>query len=1301
MATLLLAAAGASIGGGFGGSILGLSGAVIGRAVGATLGRVIDQKLLGSGSRAVETGRVDRFRLMGASEGAPVGMVWGRMRVAGQVIWASRFKETARRTGGGKGAPPSPAVTEYSYSVSLAVALCEGEITRVGRIWADGVEISPGDVSFRVYPGSESQLPDPKIEVTEGVGKAPSYRGIAYVVFEDLQLGDYGNRVPQFSFEVVRAAQGASDGTDPDLRSLQGVVLIPGTGEYALASSPVYYSRGLGQNIPANMNCPSGRSDFATSFSALTGDLPQLQSVSLVVSWFGGDLSAADCNVQPKVENAFEDAAGMPWRAGGIARASAATVAQINGRPAYGGTPADQSVVEAIRAVTAAGKKVVFYPFVLMDQEPGNTLIDPYTGNVGQPAFPWRGRITTSIAPGQLGSPDRTAAAAGEVAAFFGTAQAGHFTVNGTSVAYNGPVKWSYRRFILHYATLCAAAGGLDAFVIGSEMRGLTSIRGAGDSFPSVDALRALAADVRAILGPGVKIGYAADWSEYAGYDDGSGNRYFNLDPLWADTNIDFVGVDNYVPLSDWRDGDSHADAGAGTIYNLGYLKGNIAGGEGYDWYYASDADRDAQVRTPITDGANAEPFVFRVKDFRNWWENPHHDRIGGVRVPVASPWQPRSKPIWFTEFGCPAVDKGTNEPNKFVDPKSSESSLPRYSDGRRDDLVQMQYLRAMLGYWSDPAQNPVSDVYAGSMVDVGRMHAWAWDVRPYPQFPANVGLWSDGDNYRLGHWLNGRTSAQPLSRVVAEICARSGQDAYDVSGLYGVVRGYSVTDVTSARSALQPLMLAYGFEALERDGILVFRMRTGRRDGIVLQDDLAVSDELASGLETARSSEADVAGRVQLTFVSADGDFSTLSVEAVFPDDTSDTLAQSDFPLALTRAEGQRTVERWLAEARVARDTARFVLPPSRAALGAGDVVELTHGALPGLYRIDRMESAGVLTADAVRIEGGVYAGSDESEERVIPRPFIPVAPVDAMFLDLPLMTGDEVPHAPHLAVAANPWPGTVAAYSSDQDAGYVLNTMIVSQAVTGTTETPMGPANPWLFDRGPALRVKISEALSSVGEFQLLNGSNLMAIGDVTPGNWELFQFEQAALVAEGVYDLSRRLRGQAGTEFLGASGWPAGSKVVLIDAALKQIALGLAERDLTRHYRIGPSRRSPDDASYVHLAAAFSGAGLRPYAPAHLRTTKLAGDRVFDWIRRTRIGGDSWSGYEVPLGETSEAYLLRIMQGTVVLREALVDTPSFTYSASQAASDGAVVPYEVEVAQISDLFGPGPFTRITVDV
>ena len=229
MATLVLGAAGAAIGGSLGGSVLGLSAAVIGRAAGATVGRALDQRILGSGADAVEHGRIDRFRLTGASEGAAIPRLTGRMRVGGQVIWASRFKESRSTSGGGgKGGPKAPKTTSFTYSVSFALALCEGEIRRIGRIWADGEEVARDSVPLRLYHGSEDQQPDALIEAIEGTGKAPAFRGTAYVVIEDLELSRFGNRVPQFSFEVVRDADAPEVG--PVVTDLiRGVAIVPGT----------------------------------------------------------------------------------------------------------------------------------------------------------------------------------------------------------------------------------------------------------------------------------------------------------------------------------------------------------------------------------------------------------------------------------------------------------------------------------------------------------------------------------------------------------------------------------------------------------------------------------------------------------------------------------------------------------------------------------------------------------------------------------------------------------------------------------------------------------------------------------------------------------------------------------------------------------------------------------------------------------------------------------------------------------------------------------------------------------------
>ncbi|RPE71299.1 putative tail protein [Pacificibacter maritimus] len=1299
MATIVLSAVGAAAGASIGGGVFGLSSVVIGRAIGATIGRAIDQRVMGVGSQVVETGKVDRFRLTGASEGTAIAQVYGRMRVGGQVIWATQFQEQSTTSGGGKGGAQQPKVTEYSYSISLAIALCEGEISRIGRIWADGIEIEPTDLTMEVYTGSEDQMPDPKMETVEGAGNVPAYRGLAYVVLQDLNLARFGNRVPQFTFEVMRPDQ--AEGPKSDLTHLvNAVAMIPGTGEYALATSPVYLQSGLGETVAVNVNSRSGKTDFDSSVDALKDELPNCGSTSLVVSWFGDDLRVGNCSLLPKVEQAASDAADMPWTVAGFTRSTAALVPRDgDDRVVYGGTPSDQSVIEAITALQNAGQDVMFYPFILMDQQNGNGLTDPWTGASDQPALPWRGRITTSMAPGQTGSTDGTSAADAEVANFIGTAQISDFAIVDGAVQYSGPNEASYRRMILHYAHLCVAAGGVEAFCIGSEMRSLTRIRGA-NGFPAVDALVQLAADVRAIVGPECKVSYAADWSEYSGYSI-DGNLYYPLDTLWADDNIDFIGIDNYMPLSDWRDEDGHADEAYGSIYNLDYLKDNIEGGEGYDWYYAFDEHADAQIRTPIQDGAYGEDWVWRYKDLRGWWENDHHERLNGVRVEAPTSWEPKSKPIWFTEIGCAAIDKGTNQPNKFIDIKSSESSLPKYSNGRRDDFIQLQYVRALTEYWAQSDVNPVSDIYGAQMIDMSRAHVWAWDGRPFPAFPTVTSLWSDGGNYTKGHWLNGRSTARSLGDVVAEICTRSGVKDFNTKELYGLVRGYTVGEISGARSALQPLMLAFGFEAIERDGILTFRSRDGKSKAMVSSEQLALTADQESAVQLTRAPEAEVAGKVRLSFVDADADYGMRAEEAVFADEESRLVSQSELPLALTRAEGRQIVERWLAEARIARDTARFSFAPSDFELGAGDVISLEDKDGKSLYRIDHATLGDVREVEAVRVEPETYEPSETVDELFEAQPFYAPVPVLAQFLDLPLLSGEETPHAPYVAATATTWPGSVAVYGSSSDSGYQLNKLLPSWATIGVTQNTLVAAEPALWDRGAALRVKLVRGtLSGADEQAVLNGVNIAAIGDGSSSNWEVFQFAKAELVGPNTYEVSMRLRGQAGTDGLSAT-WPIGSRFVLVNETLRQIDLAQSARGLARHYRIGPSQRPNDDPSYQHFVEAFDGIGLRPYAPAHLRAAANgSGDTSFTWLRRSRIDADSWQSVDVPLGETVESYVVQVIQSGSVLREDYVATPSWTYTASQKTADGLTGPYSVQIAQISESFGPGLYKRIDLN-
>ena len=544
---------------------------------------------------------------------------------------------------------------------------------------------------------------------------------------------------------------------------------------------------------------------------------------------------------------------------------------------------------------------------------------------------------------------------------------------------------------------------------------------------------------------------------------------------------------------------------------------------------------------------------------------------------------------------------------------------------------------------------------------------------------------------------MTGRAATQSLAAVVAEICQRSGVGEIDVSRLDGIVRGFVPEGVGTARAALQPLMLAQGFEAVEREGRLVFRLRGGGVTTALDAGRLAQNAALDGDVETSRAPEAETVGKVRLAYVEAEGDFTLRQAEAIFPDDASLAASQTDLALVLTPAEARSITERWLAEARVARDGARFALPRSAARLGAGDVVSLDGVQ----YRIDRVEQGESGLVDAVRIEPSVYRASDAADERVIPRVFAAPVPTYPVFLDLPLLTGAEVPHAPHIAVSAQPWPGTVGVWSAPDEDGFALNTLIAAASVIGLTETPMPAGGIGRWDRSGPLRVRLSSGtLSSASELSVLNGANVMAIGTGSAEGWEIFQFATANLVAPLTYDISMRLRGQAGSDADMLPVWPAGSTVVLINGAPRQIELAMTARGLARNYRIGAAERGFDDPDVIAITASFQGIGLRPYAPAHLKAKALnGGDVARSWVRRTRIDGDSWLSAEVPLGEDREAYVVRVTVAAAIRREVEVTVPGWTYTAAQRAADGVSGAYEVGVAQMSARFGPGAFRSLAL--
>ncbi|MFE1602110.1 baseplate multidomain protein megatron [Methylobacterium sp. ID0610] len=1300
MSTLVLSSAGKALGTAIGGPIGGFLGGI----AGAGLGSLADRALFGSRPKPqINAGpRLSDLYVTASTEGAAIARVYGRARLAGQIIWATKLKETQSvekvKSQGGKGPPTQKSYTvTYSYSVSLAVAFCEGPITGLGTVYADGKPLRLSDYQARLYRGSEDQPPDPKILAVEGA--APAYRGLAYLVLEDLPLAAFGNRVPVITAEVIRRPPAGA----PRLEDrLTAVTLIPGMGEFVYATAPVTAND---RGSLSGQNTVSGGVDLIKALDQLQAEAPTCRHVSLVVAWHGTDLRLSACRILPKVETAAKTT-DVAWAAGGLIRTSAQVVSHdAEGHPLLGGAPADLSVVQAIGELKRRGLSVTLYPFVMMDIAPGNGLPDPY-GGAEQPAFPWRGRIGCDPAIGRPGSPDKSAAAAEQVAAFFGQTRPEDLAWTGQTVTSQRPDEWSFRRFILHCARLAEAAGGVEAFLIGSEMVGLTSLRSGPATFPAVAQLRALAADVRTILGPGTALGYGADWSEYANYRpaDGSGDVFFHLDPLWADPAISFIGIDNYMPLADWRDGFEHADAATyASPYDPAYLAGNVAGGELFDWYYPSEADRDAQNRVPITDTAHDEPWVFRLKDLRSWWSNPHHDRPGGVRQAAATAWVPQSKPIRFTELGCPAVDKGANQPNVFLDPKSSESFLPHYSSGRQDLAMQRAYLEAVLGFWQDGTGNPVSAVYGGRMVDPERLFVWTWDARPYPEFPRQAAVWSDTPNYSLGHWLNGRLNLGLLPDVVADLCAGSGAPV-DVSALHGVVPGYTVAEVQPPRDSLAPLRTAYFFDGVESGGAIHFRP-LARAPVASFREEQLVAARSGPDYRRTRTEETALPAVVALTYLDPARAYQSAAVEARRSAGRATAVTRTSLPLCLEEGAARGLAQALLYQALVEREAVSAVLPPSALALEAGDVVSLSLAGSRTDVRLTQLGLEAGRPFSALRADAGVFAYRDGSPTGRAPAPPATVGVGLFQILDLPLLRADAIPHAPYFAAYTAPW-SPVSVLRSRGGGPFEADAVIAARSIIGRLTAPLysGPSRRW--DRVSELDVQVPAGaeLASATDSDVLNGANAAAV--LSPsGEWEVLQWARATLLGAGSYRLTRLLRGQLGTEFAMGTPTPAGAPFVVLSPALVQSAMPLSTRAQPQSFRWGPLARPPEDPAYAGATLSVAGAGLRPYAPAQARLRRLAGgDLQISWIRRTRIEGDAWEQVEVPLAEESEAYALDILDDAgAVLRSVQVTSPSLTYAAADQAADfgGPVTRLAVAICQLSAVVGRGTPLRTTLYV
>jgi hypothetical protein len=178
--------------------------------------------------------RLKDLKISASTYGAAIPEVYGHARVPGNLIWSDQIREHKRKTMAGKGG----FVNQYTYSCSFAMGLCRGPITRVLKLWANNKLIYDGTGAssvvnhpkyrIRFYRGSETQVPDSAMTAILGEDNSPAFRGLCYVMFDNLPLADFGNQLPQITAEVFGLGDLVATAQGPNYQSLGGDVSSAG-----------------------------------------------------------------------------------------------------------------------------------------------------------------------------------------------------------------------------------------------------------------------------------------------------------------------------------------------------------------------------------------------------------------------------------------------------------------------------------------------------------------------------------------------------------------------------------------------------------------------------------------------------------------------------------------------------------------------------------------------------------------------------------------------------------------------------------------------------------------------------------------------------------------------------------------------------------------------------------------------------------------------------------------------------------------------------------------------------------------
>ncbi|MBN8828628.1 MAG: glycoside hydrolase TIM-barrel-like domain-containing protein [Sphingobacteriia bacterium] len=1183
-------------------SALGASFGILGQAsgyfLGSYLGNSVDSKIFGTRSIPKTQGfRLQDLLIQSSAYGSPIPQVYGNIRIAGNIIWALPIHESiehhtqSARVGKGGGKKISQTYSEYKYYATIAISICKGPIDNVTKIWADTKLLNLQNLAYRFYKGDNSQLPDSLIESIEGKGKTPSYRGLSYIVIENFPLTDFGNRIPNFTFEVAYKPKIDVPNFEEVENLIDGMVIMPASGEFVYETEKVTKSFGeyrnnkwiqKGKRNTINVNNNEFKPDAVIALNQLQETCPNLKWTSLTCSWFTNSLDIHTAKILPGVE--YKDAENFPypWEVANFTRKKAY---QINfdkdNLIRFGGTPSDRSILNHITELKARNLKVLFYPLIMVDIE----------------GKPWRGRITGKNE---------------DIVKFFND-------------------KNGYNEFILHYANL--VKGKIDAFAIGSELIGITKIKDKNNNFLAVKELIKLAKQVKEILGKDVLVTYAADWSEYHHTDGG----FYNLDELWASEHIDMVGIDAYFPLTE----------GPQKDYDIDSIIQSFTSGECYDYYYDHNIKKKLDSK-------------YAIKNIKYWWENYHYNPKGD-----RTKWQPKMKKFWFTEFGFPSVDSCTNQPNVFYDPKSVDGGLPKYSKGNIDFIAQRTAILASLKFIK-------------SQEYIEQSFLWCFDARPFPYWPDLKQLWSDGDLWATGHWVNGKLGKTSLAQVVADLCVKSGIDInhIDVTRLNQTIEGFVLPEQMTARNAIETLASAFFFDVIESEGIIKFIPRTNKIPIEINNEELIFTDANTPNITATRKQEIDLPYKVDVIYLSKELDYQQSIKSASRDIKNTQNKENINLPIVLSDLQAKRVAEITLFTSWLEQNSFNFKLPIKYIFLEPGDIVSVKFANRDFLLRIIKVSIGANFEIEitASQDEPSLYDAQKLSKKNHSINLLSNNEDVIFHLFEIPNLNennNDKIKINLSACSLGSSWNG-IQIYEAD-NLEYI--TSIPIEGTIGHIISDLKKSSAFVINTHEKIEVVLIN-----GEIEEIENEFQFAV----IGN-EVIGFQKCELINDNHYILSNIIRG-FNSEISSVQSHEIGTRFILLNKAVVTLNLPTEKIRANVKYKIAIS--GDDLQSLPTHEYCIKALNLKPLSPI-LHNIEYNNDKTkITWLRRSRIPITLKDNISVPLGETREEYLIEFYNNDTLIFSVNTHNNFLEFNKSQFPQ----IPTKLTIYQISESFGKG---------